>query len=295
MNSVNSGMAALEGTVQTHSIPNMPLKDVSVYWMPGGRTVKTDAMGYFTITNIEPVNGKLITEKPGYSSDTMNITWADSKKITKQINLLKAPEIDSISIYSVVIKQKSSAPNSFLVVLLKINDRDNILGSVSIENAELDIKKTLRYNFTESNTFLDTLTISELKVQDVEKIIGLDFDISVKSDNLNREFLLSTERIARVIKDDVKIVSPDSIVVSSRPELRWEPFTAGYSFSYMVEIYTTDLINPELVKRETIMNPEAVSYTVTEDLEQRNYYWVVWVIDKFGNRVRSIPAGFFVQ
>ncbi len=292
----NSGyaLASIEGTVQTFSVPYTGISDVKVFWPGQNVLVTTDKKGKFVIDNIKRQNGILIFSKESYKTDTINIVWNDGDIINPQVNLNKIPKLDSIAIYTNVINQFSPQPLANLIVKANISDNDNDIDSVYVVNAELKLKKSLVYNITEKN-YQISLTTADLNVNDIEETIGLDFKIIVQ-DIFKEKFEIGSGKVSRVIKNTVDIKSPaNDTTINSNITLQWYHFNSGYKFTYMIEIYTYDFINSQLILRSEKISSDKTNFQVDLPYNQTRYYWVIWVIDQFQNRSRSKPATFNVQ
>ncbi len=291
----NYSYVSISGTVQTFSVPYTGIAGVSVYWQPGNIVVSSDANGNFVISNIKPVDGKLIFQKNGFLSDTINVAWNNMQKLSYQINLNQIPQLDSILIYTVVINQFSPPGQTYqLFINAKISDKDNDLDSVFVQSTDLNLKKTLSFDVT-SKTYQTTLTTQDMNISDIEQTIGLNFNIIAK-DIFGREFPVGSEKVTRVIKNGILIQSPaNDTTVTSTPLLTWQRFTSGYPFTYMIQVYTNDFANSQLVLQKNGVSSDSVSYQITSPLAVKNYYWVIWIVDQFQNSSRSLPATFRVQ
>ena len=284
----------LQGSAQTNSPPFTGISNVSVYWSSANISVNTDPNGKFKFSNIMPVDGKLIFQKTGYLSDTINVTWGNSKSLNYIVNLNKIPQLDSVSIYSVVLNQFSPPGQTYqLIINSKISNNDNNIDSVFVENSQLNLKKVLIYNAT-NKEYEATLTTQDLNVTDIEQTIGLDFNIVVK-DSSKKIFNIGTDKVTRVIKTGVAIQFPaNDTTVTSTPTLKWQRYKTGYTFTFMIEIYTNNFANSQLVFSKNNISSDSTSIFVNTPLSTNNYYWVIWVIDQFQNRSRSLPATFSV-
>lgn len=291
----NYPFASISGKVLTFSLPYTGVPGVSVYWSNTNTIVKTDTNGNYQLNNILPVNGKLIFKKTGYISDTLNVVWKNSKKLNYDVNLNQIPYLDSISIYTVVINQFTPPGQSYqLIINCKITNKDNDIDSVYVENSQLYLKKALDFNVT-GKYYEITLNDQELNVTDIEQTIGLNFNIIVK-DIFNRFYNIGNDKVSRVIKNGALIQNPaNDTTISSQPVLSWQRYQTGYPFKYRIEIYTNDLANSQLVFTQDNISSNAITYKVNQSLATGNYYWVIWVIDQFQNRCRSLPATFRVQ
>ncbi len=292
-NSPDNQLGTIDGNVQTFSLPYTPIKNVEVIWKPGERLVYSDTSGNFIIPNIKTENGSLIFRKEGYHTDTVRVDWAGTRKVNKQVNLNKIPMLDSLFIYSEVINTIS--PNSEmdnLVIQTKIIDVDNDIDTVFVLNDQQGLDKAMDFNVA-SKYFQAVLTPEDLNLSDIEQTIGLEFDFRIR-DVLGDIYLLKGGKVTRIIKDQVTGLQPtDDQVITTQPfDLSWNSFAAGYTFHYMVEIYTND--GSLLVKRGSNIPAQDTTFSV-DSLDAGSYWWVIWVIDNFNNKDRSLPASFSVQ
>ena len=294
-NNPNYAFVTLTGNVQTFSFPHIGISGVSVYWSSSNVLVNTDNNGNFSIGNILPVNGKLIFQKNGFRADTINVVWNNSKTLDSLVYLFQIPTLDSISIYTVVTNQFTPPGQSYqLIVNSKVSDKDNDIDTVLVENSQLNLRKPLDFNAT-SKFYGTVLSTQDLNIADIEQTIGLDFNIIAK-DHFQNEYNVGSSKVTRVIKNGVSIIYPaNDTALSSTPLFMWQRYKTGYPFSYMIEVYTNDFANSQLVFRGENISSDSVSYQLTTPLSTKNYYWVIWVIDQFQNRCRSLPATFNVK
>jgi len=292
-NSPDNQLGTIDGNVQTFSLPYTPIKNVEVFWNPGDRLVYSDTSGNFTIPNIKTENGSLIFRKAGFHTDTVQIDWAGTRKVNKQVNLNQIPLLDSLFIYTEVINTISpiSKMNS-LVIQTKIIDVDNDIDTVFVLNDQQGLIKAMDFNVA-SKYFQAVLTPEELNISDIEQSVGLEFDFRIR-DVLGDIYFLQGGKVTRIIKDQVTGLQPanDQVVTSMPFNLTWNSFIAGYPFHYMVEIYTDD--GSLLVKRGRDISAQTTTFAV-DSIDSGSYYWVIWVIDDFNNKDRSLPASFSVQ
>lgn len=292
-NSKDNLLGTIDGTVQTFSLPYTPIKDVEVFWKPGNILVYSDTGGNFTIPNIKTENGILIFRKAGYHTDTIQVDWAGARKINEQINLNKIPILDSLSVYSVLINSVNPPLlMSELVIRTKILDADNDIDTVAVVNDQQGLDKAMDFNIA-SKTFQTVLTPEELNITDLEQSIGLEFDFRVR-DVLGEIYMLHGDGVNRIIKDQVMGLQPanDQQITVVPFNLSWNSFLPGYSFHYMVEIYTAD--GSQLVFRKDSISAGDTSFKVTT-MDSGSYWWVIWIIDEFNDMSRSLPATFIVQ
>jgi hypothetical protein len=171
---------------------------------------------------------------------------------------------------------------------------DNDIDSVFVVNDQVGLNKAMDFNAA-AKTYQSILTLSELNLNDLEETIGLQFNFRIKN-ILGENYILDGGSVARVIKDRILGLLPDSDqIISTFPfNLRWNRFNAGYQFHYMVEVFTNDIADPQLVLRQNNIAAEDSS-VVVDSLAANGYWWVVWTIDNFNNMSRSAPATFVIQ
>ena len=293
--SINSNKGTIEGTVQSFSLPYMGINNVRVFWEQNNMFVKTDSMGRFLISNTETVDGLLNFEKAGYNSDTVNVQWNGSKQVTLSVNLNQLPVLDSIAIYTTVINNFNQPFQNFeLTILAGISDPDKDIDSVYVSNSFLNLNSGLVYNLTDK-VYQTTLNIDTLGISDLEQTIGLDFQINV-IDIFKKTHNIGSGKVTRVIKNEVQLLFPsDGLEVDSLPIFSWQKFNAGFVYKYLLEVYTNDLANAQLVFRVTDLPSDSLSFKTKKALAKRDYYWVVWAVDRFRNRSRSKPLVFIVK
>ncbi len=289
-------LGQIEGTVQSLSAPFTGIPSVSVFWLPENIVVKTDNSGNFTVNNIKPVDGLLIFKKDGYTPDTLSMKWNNTLKISTQIvNLNKIPTLDGYSIFSEVINQSTlttlvANQSANLVFKIKINDSDNNIDSVYIRNEMMDFTGSLTLV---GKVYQASFTTSDLKINDMEKIVGYNFDVHV-IDNANRVFLVGSNKVARVIKTGSEIVSPINDSLSIPASLHWNQFNAGYPFTYKVEVYNA--ANLTVFTQDNIQpDQDSLAITDTTTFIQGDYSWAVSVVDQFLDSYKAQLARFHIN
>lgn len=284
---------ALSGSVQTLSLPNRPLSGVSVCWSPGMRTILTDNSGTYNFEDIEPKNGWLMFSKSGYYSDSVWVEWAGVKKRHISIMLNAMPRLERLEMFSVVKNRYPSIRNYEVIVRAAVSDDDNDIDSVRIENARLEVQSVLDFNMTEK-WYEKQFNTYTLNIESINEIIGLEFSLTV-IDKFSRRVELGQISVERIIYDEVSYESPSGYqIVAPNPMLSWHAFDPGFDFTFMVEIYTNEIL-PQKVWHRYAIQSDSTSVTVDQALSPGDYFWVIWCVDDYQNRSRSKPASFTVQ
>ncbi|HSP87675.1 MAG TPA: carboxypeptidase-like regulatory domain-containing protein [Ignavibacteriaceae bacterium] len=280
------------GTVQTTGNPSFGVSGVNIFWENTNLNTRTDANGAFTLNNIPIEDGNIIFSRTGYKSDTLFVVWGSSKRFITLTFLNRIPTLDTVSIYTVVVNDFFPLQTAQLFVNAWVRDLDGDIDSVFVFNASLNLKKPLIFSAGQGN-YQTAINEDSLNVNDIEETIGLDFSILVK-DRSQNEYTLGSERITRVIKDQVTglLPSTDDTVSSQPVVLSWNKFNAGYSFTYIIELYSNTFPNPQLIDTKTDIAKDSTSYTLPLNLLEGRYTWVIWIKDQFQNRSRSLPVNF---
>lgn len=288
----NNALVQLSGTVQTESVPHMPLSSVIVNWNSGRNITTTNSQGFFYFNNLNSEDGWLYFEKDNYVSDSIFVQWTGQKQVNKIVSLNHRPFVDSINFYSIVEHRYPSERRYKAEIVLRIADNDNDTDTVFVTNPVLNFSSAMDYN-PATKFFLKSLTLSELGIESLNEIIGKDFEILVK-DNSGRSFNLGGTNIKRVINEEIQILSPiNNDTLTSLPFLNWKRFLPGFKFTYLAQIYTNEII-PELVWQKTFSSEE-IQYQIDSHIENGDYFWVIWCVDEFFNQSKSKPASFILN
>jgi hypothetical protein len=284
----------LTGRVQSSRVPPKPLVEVKVTWLQQNQFTYTDVNGYFTFSSPWSESCTLTFEKGGYKSASVNIEWSDDAAITQNIFMNALPVVSSFNIYSIVENNYGPRRTYQMVVDAKISDEENDIDSVYIANAALGIKAYLAYDVLAKKFHRDFST-TDLRLNSLMQVVGHDFSLNVV-DQANEVFTLGTERVERVIQDEIEIDSPkNGDSVDNTISVKWSPFAPGFPFSYAVQIYTNDDFTPELIWQKENISADSLSQIVTAALEPTEYVWMIWCVDEFHNCSRSKPGSFKIE
>lgn len=284
-------LPVLTGRVQSSRVPPKPLVEVKVTWLPGNQYTFTDVNGYFTFQNPRTESGLLTFEKSGFKTAAANVEWSGGETVTQNIFMNALPVVGSFNIFSIVENNYGPRRTYQMVVDAKITDEENDIDSVYIANKTLGIKAYLAYDVL-AKKFHRAFSIYDLKLTSLNQVVGHDFSLNVV-DQSNDIFMLGTERVERVIQDEIEIDSPiNSESVENFFSVKWTPFAPGFPFSYSIEIYTDDDFTPELVWQKENVPADSLTQAVSAALDATEYVWMIWCVDEFHNRSRSKPGSF---
>jgi hypothetical protein len=75
---------------QVFAFPHEALSGVNVLWENGNTLTKTDSTGGYQISDVRMIDGFLIFDKYGFSTDTIHVSWNNRKNITLAEVVLKS-------------------------------------------------------------------------------------------------------------------------------------------------------------------------------------------------------------
>ncbi len=289
-------MGQINGTVKAALPSGKSLSGVKVYWKNQNVQIVTDSQGNFSFSNISYNNGWMFFDFDGYSMDSLFVDLNGYVEKIKQLNIIylnSIPKLNDLKIFTSVLNRYPDVQNDSLFIKAGISDAENDVDSVFVQCAELNINKKLPLNST-SGYYENKFSPGDLNLSFLDEGIGKDFKIIVK-DKSKKNFNVGFSAIKRVIRKEIVFRSPANLDVVEKPtKFIWNRFLPGFNFKYMFEIYKNTL-PAVLVKQWVDISKDVVEFTPTIELSPGEYFWVIWCVDDFQNRVRSLPASFVVQ
>jgi len=283
----------IQGKIKTLSLPAHPLENVTIFYVQQALQTTSNTAGDFSLETTKAQDGWLRFHKSGYITDSTFIVWGQSRRIEIEKYLNSEPQLDSLQIYSVILNRYPMLQTEQIVVQAKLSDRDNDIDSVKVNIDVVSKEQLLQYNVIDKR-YEHTFSVFDLGVTKIEALLGYSFKIMV-IDIFKHRFNIGAGIVERIIRDEPLFYSPSgNEITSPTPTLTWERFNPGFDFSYSLQIYSAE-ITPQLVWEKHKLSDDQSSYTVDLMLPPDEYFWVVWVIDEFGNRARSKPASFKVE
>jgi len=283
----------LLGEVKSVSIPYHPITDVLVYWPDLSISTTTDQSGQFSIELIDADAGWLQFIKKGYHPDSTYVRWQDTDQHYFEIFLNAHPIMENCEVFSIIENRYPSLQTERMQIYLEFSDVDNDIDSVFLHIPIIDQTHLLPYNTTDKR-YERTFSLYDFDITSLDQLTGHPLFISV-TDIFNHSLNLDISSIKRVIRDEVIFIAPSgNEVTTANPKLSWEQFTPGFSHTYSLEVFTSE-ITPTRVWHDESLPDTLYEYTVDSTLIPGEYFWVIWAIDEFGNRTRSKPASFQVE
>jgi len=291
-NNPNRTLLTISGIVQTISIPYIPVSNARILWQNGQVSSISNEDGIFIIETVQKRDDWLYIEKNGFFHDSVYISWSDKKDIEIIFFLNSLPVPEGLNVYSSVLNRYPNLQNEQLFMDVHIIDRDDDIDSVFVSNSYNNFYAHLLYN-PSTQKYEKSVSVIDLNIIQLEEVLGHPFEFAV-TDKFDHHLEIGQLNLVRVIREEIFFQSPSGNDTSSvRPTFVWQKYTPGFQHTYMLEIYTAD-ITPQLVWQKDNISQHVTEYTINQDLSPGEYFWVIWAIDEFRNRVRSKPASFRV-
>jgi hypothetical protein len=283
----------LLGEVKSVSIPYHPITDVLVHWPDLSISTTTNRGGQFSLELLDADVGWLHFSKNGYHSDSTYVTWQETDRHYIETFLNAHTVMENCEVFSVIENRYPSLQTERMQIYLELSDVDNDIDSVFLHIPIIEQTHLLTYNTT-NKRYERTFSLYDFDITSLDQLTGHPLFISV-SDIFNHTLNFDISSIKRVIRDEVIFIAPSgNELTTANPKLSWEKFTPGFTHSYSVEVFTSE-ITPTRVWHVDSLPDSLSEYTVDSALIPGEYFWVIWAIDEFGNRSRSKPASFQVQ
>ncbi len=229
-------------------------------------------------------------EAPGFSADSVQLNLAPGQTVIQNFALNGLPEFTGISLATRHEANFITIEDFFLDIQVSVADADGPgeIKSVWCEIPTLGYVDTLRFLPQQQRFFARLLPQKVVQSRLLTPLEGQPFVIFV-ADQHGAVAVSPPQFIKRIIDGIPRTVGPNG--AASIPfDFRWEAFPAPFRFHYRIEIFPN--INIQLPPVATLDEIPADSTTrrFATQLDAGNYFWVLYVVDEFGNYSRSIQT-----
>ncbi len=256
----------------------------------------SDASGNFIIQGDIPGGDYLLTcRADGFQSDSLPVTLPFNNKVTFKLDAL--PYFTNISLTTHHISRFFPPDDLFLVqISVSVDDSDGSgdVAQVTMQIPDFSFVDTLTRISPQEQQFITQLEPHLIGLTSLGELIGKPFvfqaqDLPGAVNQSDAAF------ITRIIDETPLTQFPAGGVTLSPPiEFQWSSVTVPFSFSYMIEIYQSFINFSTLVDAITNIPPDKTSFTYTNALPAGNFFWVIYIVDEFGNRSRSKESSFVI-
>ncbi len=275
---------------------NNPIADAVITLTPGNLIGRSNSDGSYSIENITPGNYVAVCQKPGFLADSMNINLQQQETVNFRLNAL--PFFTNISITTQhLVSFISSVDTAFVEITVTADDLDasNDVDSIRYQIDAFGFADTLLQINPQEQTFIGQLETRDLGISSLEQLGGQPFIFFVK-DLPGAVVASNPQFITRIIRDTPVAQFPINNISITLPFVfEWQMFSAEFPFTYDIEIFQINFNFFTLVDEIRNIPGNVTEFNYSGPLSAGEYFWVLFVIDEFGNKSRSIENPFTIQ
>jgi len=290
---------SITGQVLT-SIGKNPISGALLSLTPSSAGTITDNNGFFAIQNIQPGSYTISCEAEGFAPAEKTVDLTNGISVEFELNAL--PQLASASLLTRHVSRFFPAEDEFYIdVELQGIDPDQTGGQLTgwYELQSFAFADTLSEDSLQSNLFLGRLEATDIGISSIRRLIGKPFtffiedsegSVATSEDKFISRIIDTTPVTSRPIADDV---------VAIPFVMEWELVTQLVDFTYKIEIYEIQIDTTLLLVEIDGFRPGTTRYTYSTPIdpqlpEEKPLFWVLYIVDEFGNSSRSKPAAFSI-
>lgn len=285
----------------THLNNLTQISDALVSLKPAFAAARSNANGDFVITGEFPAGDYILTcEAAGFSADSVSLSLSPADDLVQNFSLNALPTFSTISLLT--RHEASFIPQEqedFIDISVSVTDGDGAgdIQTVWLELPAFSFRDTLQLLPQEQRYFARIRPKDvDLQLNELDALQGKAFNIFV-SDVHGAVVQSAPQFISRIINgaDRTPVtVFPDGSA-STPFDFQWQPFRAPFDFTFRVEVFLN--VNIALPPSVAINNIPGDSTSVRFDapLSPGNYFWVLYIVDEFGNYSRSLKKALTIN
>ena len=286
---------SLSGRVSRY-YSNNAIANATVRLSPGNRIAITNSSGNYQFSEISPGMHTITVLTDGYSSQSAEINIENSTE--RNFALDSLPYFRDISLTTSHTTRWFPPDDIFSVQVETIGEDGD--GSGDIDRVWLQIDQfsfsdTLQQITPGSNIFRGQILTSDLPIVNLQEMIGKPFHFFLKDlPGFTNSSL--PQYITRIIDKTPQLISPTGLAIISSDTInfKWQSnVDIHFPFTQKIEIYSIDL--GLKVDEVNDIGSDASDYLYTSPFSNGKYYWILYIVDEFGNRSGSKDHAFQVQ
>lgn len=275
---------------------NNGLSNAQVRLNPGNRITISDQNGNYQFSKISPGLYELIVSAEGFSKDTTEINLTNNTQVNFALDSL--PYLKNITVTTSHITHWFPPDDIYSILLETVGydgDGSGDIKNVWFQIEQINFSDTLQRTAPGSNIFRGQAAALDLPVFNLQELIGKPFKFFIE-DFPGNSSVSSPHFISRIIEETPQLIAPVGLtVISSFPiTFRWPVITnIHFPFTHKIEIYSIGL--GLKVDEINNINSDTSDFTYNDPLSNGDYYWVIYIVDEFGNSSGSKEGSFRVQ
>lgn len=273
---------------------NSGIPNAMIRLQPGNFSALAAADGSFAIDHIPAGNYTLSAGATGFRGDSLTLELRQSAAANFKLDAL--PLFRSISLTTQHISTFIAPRDSFFVTMTAAaDDPDNRsdVKTVWYHIPGYDYADTLFEASPQEKIFTGELDIGRLGLASIHELIGKPFVFYVE-DLPGAVSASEAVYISRIIAETPRGLAPINAAVTPPFQLHWQPLALPYPFTFHIEIKKVNFTFLTLAGEIRDIPPGSVSATFSGSLQPGEYIWLLYVVDEFGNRSRSLENPFIV-
>ncbi len=294
-----------EGTLagQVVDRAERPLADVEVRLIPAQAraelVTRTDGQGRFVFRGAAAGRGyRLQARKAQYAAvivDALEVRAGFTDELPA-LRLNALPVFTDAALRTLHVSRWWPANDLFFLdVAADVADADGLLDIDRVWFDVPDLGFSAVLEARAGGRFDRLLPADSLPAASLQALMGLPLVLRVS----DREGVVTEDaprQLARVIEATPVAASPKdrAVLATDRPVLVWEPFPPSFAFSYRVDVFREEVNRDLFVTRREGLPMAATSWQLDAALDPGNYFWIVSVVDEFGNESRSKEVAFTI-
>jgi Carboxypeptidase regulatory-like domain len=275
---------------------NDGLSNAQIRLNPGNKITISDKNGNYRFSGVSPGLYEVMVSAEGFSKDTTEINLTNNTQVNFALDSL--PYLKKINVTTSHITHWFP-PDDIYSMLLETTGYDGD-GSGDIKNVwyqieEINFSDTLQRTAPGGNIFRGQAVVLDLPVFNLQELIGKPFKFFI-ADLPGNTTESPPHFISRIIEETPQLSSPVGLTIISSSQIifKWQAITnIHFPYTQKIEIYSIGL--GLKVDEINNINSDLSDFTYNSSLSNGDYYWVLYIVDEFGNNSGSKEGSFRVQ
>lgn len=287
-----SSRLQISGKVE-HLNSSAPIGAALLFLTPGNMVAQSDMNGHFTISGgIAPGDYTLRCEAEGFAVDSLNFSIRQDTSVTFKLNAL--PVFERISLTTDHETTFLPPDNYFLNIDILARDTD-APGNIALVWFDIPAtghRDTLQeIASVQGQRFFKRIEAAEMGVNSLKELIGKPLEFYAR-DGEGAAAASGGRYLTRIIDDPplplAPITVPPQPPVSLPFRFEWDFISEPFHFDYAIEIYlNVPVALPPEAQISGIPADSTGYFFNPPSFSAGEYYWVLYIVDEFGNRSRS--------
>lgn len=272
------------------------ITNATVRLNPGNRISVTNGAGNYQFPDIPPGTYNLTVFADGYASDSSEINIETNSELNFALDSL--PYFRNISLTTSHTTRFFPPDDIFSIQIETVGEDGDGVGDIDqvwFQIDQISFSDTLQQTAPGSNIYRGQVLAPDLPILNLQELIGKPFYFYIK-DHPGFANASNSQYITRIIDRTPQIIAPFGLAIISSDTInfKWQAnVDIHFPFTQKIEIYSIDL--GLKVDEVSNISSDASDYLYTSPFSNGKYYWVLYIVDEFGNRSGSKEGSFQVQ